>query len=631
MADPLIDETVQPEGRHPGTPVQVAPAPRRTPARVPPTAEGPAPVSRGEIRGLGLQAKIILLLVISLALLSLISAFATAAILQGRMTAEARAKGRAVAAGLAAAARGPLGAGDTRAVQALVEELQQQSGVDVLVVYDGSGRAVASSYGGALPAELARAPEEARAAAAPRRIPVPGGGVPVRVLEVGHPVAGGGAVRVGLSLDAIAREARRTLLDLLVIQGMVALVAVLFAVLFSARLVRPIRALVRVARAVGRGDLSHMVKVRTTDEVGLLTRTFNDTIGRLRGLVVTEAERDIERTRRETLQENIRRFLQVTLEISRGDLRRRGEVTEDVLGSVVDSINLMVEEIGHALRGAQELATTVHTSAEEMIHATTEIGAGVQEQAETARQVSGRVSEVTVSVRGVAENADASSDAARKTLDAARKGRQAVGDTLGSMQRIRVEAQGISRRIKSLGDRSLEISEIVDTIGSIASQTNLLALNAAIEASGAGEEGARFAVVADEVRKLAEESAAASKRIAALIRGVQAEIQEAVGAMEEGTQEVETGFRLAEQAGEQLAEIAEISHLSAELAERISGQTGNQVEGIEEVARSVAAIAQLAHRTDRVVEDGRQATEYLLGLARELTERLSRFRLPEPV
>lgn len=598
------------------------------PTPVPPPAQPPRKVAR--TRGPGLQAKIILLMVVSLAVLALISAFATSTTLQARMLAEAGSKGEAVAQGLASSAAPLLAAGDAAAVAALVERFEEISGVVYLVVYDRAGRPVASSFGGTLPAGLPPAPGTQPSSARSLMVPAPGTGTPTGVLDLGLPIAGGaGSVRVGMDQESILGEVRRTNLNLLVIQAMVALVAVLFTVLFSARLVRPIRALVKVARNVGRGDLSHTVRSTSSDEVGQLARTFNDTIRRLRGLVVTEGERDEERRRREALQENIRRFLQVSREIAQGDLRRRGEVTEDVLGSVVDSINVMVEEIGATLLGVRAAAGTVNARADEVIRTTDEIGVSVEEQLAAARRVTENVSEVTRSVRGVSDSAGASSETARRTREAARTGQQAVGDTLESMQRIRAEVQGIARRIKALGDRSLEISEIVDTISGISSQTNLLALNAAIEASGAGEQGTRFAVVADEVRKLAEESAGASKRIAGLIKAVQAEILDAVGAMEDGTEEVETGYRLAQQAGERLEEIAAISDASAELAQQISGQTASQVERIEQVAGSVGAIADLAHRTDERVGAGRRTAEELRQLAARLEQQLAHFALPE--
>ena len=67
---------------------------------------------------------------------------------------------------------------------------------------------------------------------------------------------------------------------------------------------------------------------------------------RLRSQVQTEADRDDERRRREELQENIIKFLDTAMEVSQGDLTKRGDVTSDVLGNVVDAINLMVAEIG---------------------------------------------------------------------------------------------------------------------------------------------------------------------------------------------------------------------------------------------------------------------------------------------
>jgi twitching motility protein PilJ len=187
--------------------------------------------------------------------------------------------------------------------------------------------------------------------------------------------------------------------------------------------------------------------------------------------------------------------------------------------------------------------------------------------------------------------------------------------------------QVISKKIKSLGDRSLEISEIVNTIEEIASHTNLLALNAAIEAAGAGEAGARFAVVADEIRKLAERAAKATKDIAGLIRSVQTETQEAVVAMEEGTREVETGYRVTVRAEESLKEIATISRTSADLAQSISGATQRQVRDAESVAAAMQSIAGVAMQTEKAVLQTRRTVDDLVKLAEELTDSLARFKL----
>jgi twitching motility protein PilJ len=187
--------------------------------------------------------------------------------------------------------------------------------------------------------------------------------------------------------------------------------------------------------------------------------------------------------------------------------------------------------------------------------------------------------------------------------------------------------QVISKKIKSLGDRSLEISNIVDTIEEISSHTNLLALNAAIEAAGAGEYGVRFAVVADEIRKLAERAATATKDIAGLIRSVQTETQEAVVAMEDGTREVEAGYQVTIKAEESLKQIAGISRTSAELAEEISGVTQEQVRGAEGVAAAMRSIAQVAVHTEQAVLQTRRTVDDLVKVADELTRSLSRFKL----
>src|SRR5262249_35784370 len=251
----------------------------------------------------------------------------------------------------------------------------------------------------------------------------------------------------------------------------------------------------------------------------------------------------------------------------------------------------------------------------ELIQASDQMATGAQAQSREASSVSGSVGELAHSVRQVAESADGSARAARETLEAAQKGDGAVRNSLEGMQRIRGEVQPIAKKIKSLGDRSLEISDIVNTIEGIASQTNLLALNASIEAAGAGEAGLRFAIVADEVRKLAERSAKATKDIALLIRNVQVETQEAVVLVEQGTRDVERGYGVTMEAGERLKQIATISEHSAGLAQSISEVTQQQVRSTEGVAVAMQSIAAVAVQTEQGVLLTRKTVDELVKLA----------------
>jgi methyl-accepting chemotaxis protein len=399
------------------------------------------------------------------------------------------------------------------------------------------------------------------------------------------------------------------------------------AAVLSRRISTPIHELSQAAEHISTGNLNVKVPVRSSDEIGQLASTFNDTVVRLKGLVQTETERDDERRRREELQQNITRFLDTATEIAQGDLTRRGTVTSDVLGNVVDSINLMVDEIAAVIKDVRHAAQQMAYSSSEMIGSMEQMAGAAQSQARDAMGVSGSMEELTGSVRQVAQNAEASARAVHSTLEAAEKGELAVRNTLAGMQRIRGEAQGISKKIKSLADRSLEISEIVTTIEDIASQTNLLALNAAIEAAGAGEAGARFAVVADEVRKLAERSAKAAKDIVGLIKGIQAETQEAVVAMEEGTREVEAGYRVTLETGESLRAIGETSRRAVELAHAISLATAGQVRNVEGAALAVQSIAGVSVQTEQGVLETRKAMDQLVRVSEELMTNLTRFKL----
>jgi methyl-accepting chemotaxis protein len=155
-------------------------------------------------------------------------------------------------------------------------------------------------------------------------------------------------------------------------------------------------------------------------------------------------------------------------------------------------------------------------------------------------------------------------------------------------------------------------------IDDIADQTNLLALNAAIEAARAGEQGRGFAVVADEVRKLAERTTKATKEIAAMIKQIQKDTDEAVNSMKAGTDEVEKGKQLARKSGESMTGIITGIKELAEIVEQVATASNQQSSTAEQISKNIDAISTVTQES----ANGVQQIASTAGDLSKLTERL---------
>ena len=326
-------------------------------------------------------------------------------------------------------------------------------------------------------------------------------------------------------------------------------------------------------------------------------------------------------------QAAILRLMNELQTVAEGDLTQEATVTEDITGAIADSVNYTVEELRQLVGNVQNTATRVAQTTAQVESTSTELLAASTEQLREIRETGQSVLDMATRINEVSTQAQESSQVARQSLTAAESGLQAVQNAIGGMNSIRDQIQETSKRIKRLGESSQEIGEITELISDITEQTNVLALNAAIQAASAGEAGRGFSVVAEEVQRLAERSADATRQISALVKAIQTDTQDAVGAMERSTQGVVEGAKLSDNAGTALSEIDRVTRRLADLIEQISNSASREAESANVVAGNIQHIFAVTEQTGEGTRSTAQQVRDLSRMAEELRQSVSRFKI----
>jgi methyl-accepting chemotaxis protein len=569
-------------------------------------------------KGLSISLKIggiIIAVALLLGLVVVINLFTS---VQAGLTAEMEKRGKALGTALATSAANPILTVSTDVLKRLAKDQLKEESVTYALIADEEGKILAHSYDGEVPPELLSSTKGMEKKILGTHL-LEGG----KTVHISAPVVDGlvGNVHLGLSTERIESEVYTMLYRVLAFILVAGLVIVVLGTMYANNvLVTPIKQIASVAESVGHGDLSREVEVKTEDEIGHLGETFNETIRRLRGLLQTEEERN-------RMQRQVMDLLTVVSSAAEGDLTKEAEVTADALGSLADAFNLMVGGLAGLVEQVRGASLEIDNAARTILVSSESLRRGAEDQGVQITGAAQSVHTMSSSMQRVAEDAELASDASRQATESAVKGEKAVEETIRGMQRIRGTVQLTSKKVKALGDRSLEIGAIVEVINDIATQTNLLALNAAIEAARAGEHGRGFAVVADEVRKLAERSTKATKDIGGLIKGIQVETNEVVTTMEEGTREVEEGTRIADSAGAALKEIESIVKRSSTLVAEISQAARQQVKATDAVVRTMESISGVSRQAGEGVKHTVATIKGLADLSDRLVSTIGKFKI----
>ena len=388
-------------------------------------------------------------------------------------------------------------------------------------------------------------------------------------------------------------------------------------------IVLPLWHMQSVISQLNRGNDKARVKVLTNDELGALGLAFNKLLDERIKVLAEQSQEN------ETLNTSIIGLIRALGMIARKDLTIKVPVSADVTGTVSDAVNLLTSETARTLNQVKSYSENINLISD-LLQSQSQI---VMKVAEDERlQVAETVEALDQSAKAmgdIAKEARSANHIATAAIDYTQKAQQSVIQTVEGIQTIRGTISETEKRIKRLGDRSQEITSIVNLINTIAERTHILALNASMHAASAGEAGKGFAVVAEEVQRLAENARGATSEISAMVNNIRVETSDTVNIMNKLITQVAEGTKLAEDSGQRMHETESATRQLVNHVKSIAVNSMKQATATNRVSERAGLITQSTEKTHYQLEAQRMQTDQLKNYAHLLVERVNVFTLPE--
>ncbi len=401
----------------------------------------------------------------------------------------------------------------------------------------------------------------------------------------------------------------------------VLLVSVAVAAVFGVMMVRVMKGvftrIIGVAEGVTKGEL---------ETVDIAEAEMGDEVGDLLVAMKAMVEKLSDENRQ--LNDSIIDLLEATAQLSERDLTVQVPVANDITGPVSDAVKVLVYETAKVLKEIRDVAGLVEDASNTVRDQGNKVSEASAEDREMTFGAIAVLNELSGGIGKLADLAEGCNDMARRTSGSITDALQEVLNTGKGMNDIRETISETEKRIKRLGERSQEISSVVEIINNVAERTHILALNASMQAAAAGDAGRGFAVVADEVQRLAESSRQSTSEIAALVSNIQSETAETMAAMNKAISQVVDGTAMAKKSGDQMeATVKTTEELSGVIGE-IAQAARSQSNALEIVAGQAEQVTATLTKTGEEMEQQGAVIEKLLAFARQLGESVRQFKLP---